>query len=210
MIDDLINKGVTEPYRVFTSRAEYRLTLRADNADDRLTDKGIRFGCVSNERKLFHERYSQKILQAKEILVRLKLSPTEARCYGLAINLDGHRRSAYELLSYAGIDFAILSNIWPELSDIPLHIASKLESDAKYSVYLDRQNRDIQTFRTQEHTDLPVDIDYNQIPGLSNEARAKLCEIKPSNIGQASRIEGITPSALLLLSAHIRRQFRAA
>lgn len=210
MIDDLITKGVTEPYRVFTSRAEYRLTLRADNADDRLTDKGIRFGCVSNERKLFHERYSQKILQAKEILVRLKLSPTEARCYGLAINLDGHRRSAYELLSYAGIDFAILSNIWPELSDIPLHIASKLESDAKYSVYLDRQNRDIQTFRTQEHTDLPVDIDYNQIPGLSNEARAKLCEIKPSNIGQASRIEGITPSALLLLSAHIRRQFRAA
>ncbi len=210
MIDDLITKGVTEPYRVFTSRAEYRLTLRADNADDRLTAKGIRFGCVSKSRQIFHEHYAQMIADAQKTLHELKLSPTEARSYDLAINLDGHRRSAFELLSYAHIDLELLSKIWPELSQIPPQIAAKLESDAKYSVYLDRQTRDIQAFRTQEHAELPQDIDYNQIKGLSNEVRAKLMDIKPANLGQASRIEGITPSALLLLTAYIRRQSKAA
>ena len=210
MIDDLITKGVTEPYRVFTSRAEYRLTLRADNADDRLTGLGIRFGCVSNERQNFYIQYQKSIKEIKSRLDLLNLSPTEARRYHLAINLDGNRRTAFDLLSYADIDLNVLATIWPELSQIPSHMAAKLESDAKYSVYLERQNRDIQTFRAQEHTVLPIDLDYSRINGLSNEVRAKLTDIRPSSIGQASRIEGITPSALLLLTAHVRRSPRAA
>ena len=210
MIDDLITKGVTEPYRVFTSRAEYRLTLRADNADDRLTGLGIRFGCVSNERQNFYIQYQKSIKEIKSRLDLLNLSPTEARRYHLAINLDGNRRTAFDLLSYADIDLNVLATIWPELSQIPFHMAAKLESDAKYSVYLERQNRDIQTFRAQEHTVLPIDLDYSRINGLSNEVRAKLTDIRPSSIGQASRIEGITPSALLLLTAHVRRSPRAA
>jgi tRNA uridine 5-carboxymethylaminomethyl modification enzyme len=205
MIDDLVTKGVTEPYRMFTSRAEYRLTLRADNADQRLTDKGISLGCVGGERRARHAAKMAALAVAREFARSVSLTPTEAERHGLALNRDGQRRTAFELLSFPNIGTADLARIWPPLGELPPKIAEQLEIDAKYDVYLARQAADIASFRRDESLELPDDLDYSGLKGLSNEARQKLTVLRPRTIGQAGRIDGITPAALTLLLAHIRR-----
>ena len=207
MIDDLVTRGITEPYRMFTSRAEYRLTLRADNADQRLTDKGIALGCVGQGRARRHRAKMVALNDAKAKARSLTLTPNEAERYGIALNKDGQRRSAFELLAYPEVGWSQVRSIWPELSAIDPRIAVHLEIDAKYDVYLKRQVADIEAFRRDEGLILS-DVDYDAVPGLSNEARAKLAAARPLNVGQAGRIDGVTPAALGILAAYLRRQTR--
>jgi len=207
MIDDLVTRGITEPYRMFTSRAEYRLTLRADNADQRLTDKGIALGCVGSARSLRHRGKMAALDAAKSLAKALAITPNEAAKHGLALNRDGHRRSAFELLAYPEIGWTQLRGIWPELSAIDPSIAVHLEIDAKYDVYLKRQTADVDAFRRDEGLVL-TDIDYADVPGLSNEARAKLEKARPRTVGQAGRLDGLTPAALGILAAYLRREAR--
>ena len=207
MIDDLVTRGITEPYRMFTSRAEYRLTLRADNADQRLTDKAIALGCVGNTRSQRHHAKMAALDIAKSRAKALSITPNEAAKYGLALNRDGHRRSAFELLAYPEIGWTELRGIWPELSAIDPSIAVHLEIDAKYDVYLKRQTADVDAFRRDEGL-LLTDIDYTDVPGLSNEARAKLEKARPRTVGQAGRLDGLTPAALGILAAYLRREAR--
>jgi len=207
MIDDLVTRGITEPYRMFTSRAEYRLTLRADNADQRLTDKGIALGCVGQARSERHREKIAALDAAKSLAKALTITPNEAAKHGLALNRDGHRRSAFELLAYPEIEWTALRGIWPELSAIEPSIAVHLEIDAKYDVYLKRQTADVDAFRRDEGLVL-TDIDYSDVPGLSNEARAKLRAARPRTVGQAGRLDGLTPAALGILAAYLRREAR--
>jgi len=207
MIDDLVTRGITEPYRMFTSRAEYRLTLRADNADQRLTDKGIALGCVGQARALRHGAKMAALNAAKSLAKSLTLTPNEAARYGLALNQDGVRRSAFELLAYPEIGWAEIGAIWPDLSAIDPSIAAHLEIDAKYDVYLKRQTADVDAFRRDEGLILS-DIDYSLVPGLSNEARSKLEAARPWTVGQAGRLDGLTPAALGILAAYLRREAR--
>jgi tRNA uridine 5-carboxymethylaminomethyl modification enzyme len=207
MIDDLVTRGITEPYRMFTSRAEYRLTLRADNADQRLTDKGIALGCVGSTRSQHHRAKMDALDAAKALAKSLTLTPNEAAKHGLVLNKDGQRRSAFELLAYPELGWSEVRAIWPELGAIDPDIAVHLEIDAKYDVYLKRQSADVDAFRRDEGMVLG-DIDYAQVPGLSNEARAKLVAAKPWTIGQAGRIDGMTPAALGILAAYLRREAR--
>jgi tRNA uridine 5-carboxymethylaminomethyl modification enzyme len=207
MIDDLVTRGITEPYRMFTSRAEYRLTLRADNADQRLTDKGIALGCVGEARSQRHRAKMAELENAKALARSLTLTPNEAAKHGLALNRDGQRRSAFELLAYPEIEWATLRGIWPELSGIDPSIAVHLEIDAKYDVYLKRQIADVDAFRRDEGLVL-TGLDYADVPGLSNEARAKLQAAQPRTVGQAGRLDGLTPAALGILAAHLRREAR--
>jgi tRNA uridine 5-carboxymethylaminomethyl modification enzyme len=207
MIDDLVTRGITEPYRMFTSRAEYRLTLRADNADQRLTDKGIALGCVGQERSQRHAAKTAALEAAKSLAKSLVITPNEAGKYGLALNRDGHRRSAFELLAYPDIEWSMLRGIWPELSAVEPSIAVHLEIDAKYDVYLKRQTADVDAFRRDEGLVL-TDIDYADVPGLSNEARSKLEAARPRTVGQAGRLDGLTPAALGILAAYLRREAR--
>jgi len=209
MIDDLVTKGVTEPYRMFTSRAEYRLTLRADNADQRLTQRGIALGCVGAERQRRHAEKMSALAAATEFARSVSLTPNEAERYGLALNRDGQRRSAFELLSFPTIGIDVVRGIWPRLGDFPAKILEQLEVDAKYHVYLSRQAADIEAFRRDESLTLPAGLDYAGVKGLSNEARQKLSAIRPQTIGQAGRIDGMTPAALTLLVAHVRGSARA-
>jgi tRNA uridine 5-carboxymethylaminomethyl modification enzyme len=206
MIDDLVTRGVTEPYRMFTSRAEYRLTLRADNADQRLTDKGITLGCVGRERAQVHRAKLAALDGARSMARALTLTPTEAAAHGLALRKDGHRRSAFELLSYPTIGIGDLAGIWPAFGGLDPKIAEQLETDAKYEVYLSRQAADVESYRRDESLVLPEDIDYGVLPGLSNEVRHKLKTHRPRSIGHAGRLDGVTPAALTLLVAHVRRQ----
>jgi tRNA uridine 5-carboxymethylaminomethyl modification enzyme len=207
MIDDLVTRGITEPYRMFTSRAEYRLTLRADNADQRLTDKGIGLGCVGQARSLRHRAKMAALDGAKVLTKSLTVTPNEAARHGLVLNKDGHRRSAFELLAYPEIGWAEIRGIWPELSAIDLAIAVHLEIDARYDVYLKRQTADVDAFRRDEGLILS-DIDYDAVPGLSNEARSKLEATRPRTVGQAGRLDGLTPAALGILAAYLRREAR--
>ena len=207
MIDDLVTRGITEPYRMFTSRAEYRLTLRADNADQRLTDKGIALGCVGTERAARHRTKTAALDAAKSLAKSLAITPNEAARHGLSLNRDGVRRSAFELMSYPEIGWSEVTAIWPELSAIDPGIAVHLEIDAKYDVYLKRQTADVEAFRRDESLVL-TDIDYDAVPGLSNEARGKLEKARPRTIGQAARLDGITPAALGILAAYLRREAR--
>src|SRR6202030_1404589 len=207
MIDDLVTRGITEPYRMFTSRAEYRLTLRADNADQRLTGKGIALGCVGQGRSLRHGAKMAALDAAKTLAKSLTVTPNEAARYGLALNKDGHRRSAFELLAYPEIGWAELRGIWPELSAVDPSIAGHLEIDAKYDVYLRRQIADVDAFRRDEGLILSH-IDYSVVPGLSNEARSKLETARPRTVGQAGRVDGLTPAALGILAAYLRREAR--
>ena len=207
MIDDLVTRGITEPYRMFTSRAEYRLTLRADNADQRLTDKGIALGCVGKGRVQRHRSKMAALNAAKAKARSLTLTPNEADRHGLALNKDGQRRSAFELLAYPEVGWSQVRAIWPELSAIDPAIAVHLEIEAKYDVYLKRQVADIESFRRDEGLFLS-DINYDAVPGLSNEARAKLAAARPLTVGQAGRIDGVTPAALGILAAYLRRQAR--
>ena len=205
MIDDLVTRGVSEPYRMFTSRAEYRLTLRADNADQRLTDKGIALGCVGPERARLHRAKMAALNSARTMVCELSLTPSEAGRHGLALRKDGQRRSAFDLLSYPDIGFADVGRIWPSLAALDSKIAAQIETDAKYAVYLSRQAADVKSYRRDENLVLPDDIDYAMLPGLSNEVRHKLQTHRPRTVGQAGRIDGITPAALALLVAHLRR-----
>src|SRR6478735_2144354 len=207
MIDDLVTRGITEPYRMFTSRAEYRLTLRADNADQRLTDKGIALGCVGQGRSQRHVAKMAALEAAKSLAKSLVITPNEAGKYGVALNRDGHRRSAFELLAYPDIEWTALQGIWPELSAIDPSIAVHLEIDAKYDVYLKRQTADLDAFRRDEGLVL-TNIDYAEVPGLSNEARSKLEAARPRTVGQAGRLDGLTPAALGILAAYLRREAR--
>jgi tRNA uridine 5-carboxymethylaminomethyl modification enzyme len=207
MIDDLVTRGITEPYRMFTSRAEYRLTLRADNADQRLTDKGIALGCVGEARTSRHRDKMAALAAAKALAKSLTITPNEAAKHGLALNRDGHRRSAFELLAYPEIEWDALRGIWPELSKVDPSIAVHLEIDAKYDVYLKRQTADVDAFRRDEGL-LLTDIDYADVPGLSNEARTKLEAARPRTVGQAGRLDGLTPAALGILAAYLRREAR--
>jgi tRNA uridine 5-carboxymethylaminomethyl modification enzyme len=205
MIDDLVTRGVSEPYRMFTSRAEYRLTLRADNADQRLTGRGIALGCIGGARA---ERYRAKIAAleaARAIAHSQSLTPTQAARHGLALRRDGQRRSAFEILSYPEIGIADLARIWPAFGALDAKIAAQLEIDAKYHVYLSRQAADVESYRRDESLILGEDLDYATLPGLSNEVRQKLQLHRPRTIGQAGRIDGVTPAALTLLVAYLRR-----
>jgi tRNA uridine 5-carboxymethylaminomethyl modification enzyme len=207
MIDDLVTRGITEPYRMFTSRAEYRLTLRADNADQRLTGKGIALGCVGEARRAHHAAKMAALDDARRRSKSLTITPNEAARHGLALNRDGQRRSAFELLAYPDVGWGEVRAIWPELSAIDPAIAVHLEIDAKYDVYLKRQTADVDAFRRDEGMVLG-DIDYALVPGLSNEVRAKLQAKRPWTVGQAGRIDGMTPAALGILAAYLRREAR--
>jgi len=205
MIDDLVTRGVTEPYRMFTSRAEYRLSLRADNADQRLTEIGIEIGCVGEMRRECHRAKMAALATARNRARSLTVTPGEAERFGFSLNRDGQRRTAFELLSHPDIGFADIARIWPDLLGLPPAVAAQLEIDAKYAVYLDRQAAEVAAFKRDEAVKIPDAIDYERVPGLSNEARQNLSAVRPRTIGQASRLDGITPAALVLLAAFVRR-----
>jgi tRNA uridine 5-carboxymethylaminomethyl modification enzyme len=210
MTDDLVTRGVSEPYRMFTSRAEYRLALRADNADQRLTEKGIAIGCVGAVRREAYRAKAEALDEARAYARSVSVSPSEAEKYGLSLKKDGHRRTAFELLSYPTIALADVARIWPQLGELPAKIAEQLEIAAKYDVYLSRQEADVAAYRRDESFVLPDDLDYAAITGLSNEARHKLQTHRPRTIGHAGRIDGMTPAALALVAAHLRRNGRRA
>ena len=204
LIDDLVTKGVTEPYRMFTSRSEYRLSLRADNADQRLTDIGIKLGVISNGRKTFWKNKKKKLEFLRNKLVTYKLTPSKARRTGLKINLDGKTRSAFDLLGYHEISLEKIQSIWPDIEIEDQSIAKTISAEATYGRYLERQKKEIEIFRKEESKVLSDEIDYNLIKGLSNEHKQKLSKIKPSTLGQAQRIDGITPSAIGLILSHVK------
>lgn len=209
LIDDLVTRGVTEPYRMFTSRAEYRLALRADNADQRLTPKGIAAGCVGADRaSVFHVK-QEKLEAARTLLNTLTLSPAKAALAGWSVNQDGRVRTAWEYLSYKDIGLPSLTKVWPELSDVAPEIATQIEIEATYSAYLDRQAEDVAALRRDEDLMIPGDLDYSAIGGLSNEVRQKLETVRPSTLGQAGRIEGVTPGALTALLGYVKRRKKA-
>ncbi|HXQ68423.1 MAG TPA: tRNA uridine-5-carboxymethylaminomethyl(34) synthesis enzyme MnmG [Alphaproteobacteria bacterium] len=206
LIDDLVTLGTSEPYRMFTSRAEYRLTLRADNADMRLTPLGLAAGCVSAERERAFAAKQSALAAGRALVQRLGASPSALRRHGLAINLDGAWRSVADLLRYPGLGLPQLAAIWSELASLPPEIREQLEIDARYAGYLERQDADIRAFRRDEELHLPAELDYTSISGLSAEAYQKLSAIRPQTLGQAARIPGITPAALTLLLRFVRRR----
>ncbi|MEO1241482.1 MAG: tRNA uridine-5-carboxymethylaminomethyl(34) synthesis enzyme MnmG [Pseudomonadota bacterium] len=205
LIDDLVTHGVTEPYRMFTSRAEYRLTLRADNADQRLTPVGIAAGIVGSERtEMFHVKQSA-LKKARDWARETAITPNEAARHGIRLNQDGRRRSVTDLLALPDIALEDLQKIWPQLGDMPPAVAEQLAFDALYAGYLHRQEADILAFKKDESLPLPRDLDYAAIKGLSNEVRQKLMDSAPATLGQAGRIEGVTPAALALLLAWVKK-----
>ncbi len=207
MLDDLVTQGTREPYRMFTSRAEYRLLLRADNADQRLTDKGIDVGLVRKERAYMFKEKKQALIDAKETLNELNLTPNEAEAHGLKIKQDGVRRNGMVLLGFSNINFDRLRQIWPErLSDVTEKIAEQIEIDAMYHGYLERQEQDIAAFRKDEALLVPDDLDFSKISGLSNEMQEKFKEARPATLGAAARIAGVTPASLTLLLGHIKKR----
>ena len=206
LIDDLVSLGVTEPYRMFTSRAEYRLWLRADNADQRLTPRGLEIGCVGRERAaLFHVKH-QALEAARGLAGGLRTSPSALAKRGIAINQDGVARSALDLLAYPEIGWDRLVGLWPELSGVSPEVAEQLTIDARYEGYLTRQRGDIAAYRRDEALSLPSDLDYGAIGSLSTEVRQKLEANRPATLGQAARISGVTPAALVALLKHVRRR----
>ncbi|MFN4353919.1 tRNA uridine-5-carboxymethylaminomethyl(34) synthesis enzyme MnmG [Parvibaculum sp.] len=206
MIDDLITRGVSEPYRMFTSRAEYRLTLRADNADQRLTGAGIAAGVVGEARAEAFQAKEVALEAARALCGGLSASPSELARQGLKVNQDGVARSVGDLLAYPDVDMARLGAIWPDLQAIEPHIAEQVEIEAQYSGYLDRQEADIRAFRKDEGLTLPSGIDYSAISGLSIEVRQKLAAARPATLGQAARVDGVTPAALTTLMIHVKQK----
>lgn len=210
MVDDLITRGVSEPYRMFTSRAEYRLTLRIDNADLRLTPRAIKLGLVGTRRQKHFDSMMEQLNRARELARTRAVSPQEAGRFGLEINLDGVRRSAYDLLSYPNISLARILPIWPDLGAFSRDVLERLEIEAQYAVYLRRQAADIVAVRKEEETAIPGDLDYDKISGLSNELKQKLKARSPETLAAAQRIEGMTPAALGLIVAHVQQRRRAS
>jgi tRNA uridine 5-carboxymethylaminomethyl modification enzyme len=208
MVDDLVTRGVSEPYRMFTSRAEFRLRLRVDNADQRLTPRAIELGCVGLERRAAFERRRAALDAGRAALDGLSLSPNQAAIHGLEINRDGKRRTAFDLLAFPGVDLARLRAIWPELGAIAPPIGRQLEVDARYASYVTRQEIDVAVLQREEGRKIPADFDYGNISGLSNELVQKLTHARPATLAHAGRLDGMTPSALLLLLAHIRKPSR--
>jgi len=209
MIDDLVTRGVTEPYRMFTSRAEFRLTLRADNADQRLTPRGERLGLVGSQRAAVFGKKAADLAAARDRVPSLTLTPAEAGRHGFRVNADGQRRNLLQLLAYPDIGFDALAAVWPELGAWPDVVREQIEIDASYAGYLDRQAADVDAFRRDENLHLPTRLDYAAVGGLSAEAQEKLSRIRPATLGQAGRIEGITPGALTALLSHVRRHHAA-
>lgn len=210
LVDDLVTHGVTEPYRMFTSRAEFRLSLRVDNADERLTALGVQLGIVGSIRQAAFDDRHREIGMLRETLQNLWLTPQQADSVGLQLNRDGVRRSAYQILSYPDVDFGRLAAVWPELHRWPASVTARVTADAVYAVYLDRQAAEIQAYRRDQSLKVPVDLDLDAISGLSNELKAKLALQRPADLAQAGKIEGMTPAALTLLAAHARKTRAAA
>ena len=205
MIDDLITKGVDEPYRMFTSRSEYRLFLRSDNADMRLTEKGYEIGCVSGLRYAVFKDKKQQVDDFRQQSNNLFILPTELEQYGINIKKDGIKRSCFNVMSYNDVSHETILKIWPELSEIPYEVYEQIEIEAKYSGYIKRQLADIEIFKKDENLKIREDIDYNLIGGLSREMTTKLSSVRPSTIGEASRIPGVTPAAITALLGYIKK-----
>ena len=204
MIDDLVTRGVSEPYRMFTSRAEYRLSLRADNADQRLTPIGLDLGCVKSGRRAVFEERMENLAQAKTLFSDFSMTPNEALKAGIKVNQDGVRRSAAEFLGFRDVDAARLAKVWPELAELDADIVRQVERDAIYAGFIERQSLDVAAMRRDEGLRIPEDLNYLGVAGLSNELQQKLTKVRPATLGQAGRIDGMTPAALALILAKIR------
>ena len=210
MIDDLVTLGTQEPYRMFTSRAEYRLLLRSDNADQRLTPLGLDLGCVGPQRQTAFQAKMASLDTARQILEAGQATPHQAGRHGITVHQDGRRRSGMELLAFKDVNVEHLIPLWPELASVPGEIAAQLEIEARYAGYLGRQQADIEAYRRDEALELPASLDYDQVTGFSNEVREKLKRHGPATLGAAARIPGVTPAALTILLAHVRRNKRTA
>jgi tRNA uridine 5-carboxymethylaminomethyl modification enzyme len=209
MIDDLTTRGVTEPYRMFTSRSEFRLSLRIDNADDRLGALADRTGLIGPARRMRRDARQDAIATYRAQLEAHSLTPDQAAKHGVHLKKDGVRRSAFDLLSHPDIDLGIIQRIWPELRAVDSQIADRVNSDAVYAVYLQRQFSDIEAYRRDQAIALPVDLDLDGISGLSNELKARLGQVRPETLAEAARMEGMTPAALTLLAVQAKRHRRA-
>jgi len=206
LIDDLITRGAPEPYRMFTSRAEYRLTLRADNADQRLTPLGLDVGCVGPARAAKWAEKAADLGEARVLCARLQATPNMLESFDISVNMDGHRRNIFEILRYPGVTWAQLCAIWPELENIALPIAEQIQIDAQYAGYIQRQEADIEAFRKDEGLALPPSFNYTTIGSLSTEIRNCLMQAQPTTLGAAARLPGVTPAAIIALLRHVKKQ----